>query len=95
MPCRDYSYDDNGAEDIARLREQNDKLARVACSFATAWRDGLSVKGISKEAAEWWVAHQKADMEAMRREAERQGEEQAKQKALDKLTKTERKLLGI
>lgn len=98
MPCRDYE-DDNRWEN-SQLRQQNNKLARVACgalaAFAEANPDACNAfLAKHHEAKKWWNDHKAAD-EAARLERERKEHEfKVKAGALAKLTDEERKALGL
>ena len=66
MPCQDYRDTTNFTED--RLREQNDKLARIACKAMDLLEelgkeDFLLIK--DKEVRDWWQQHKIDDAEAM------------------------------
>lgn len=50
---------------------------------------------LSRELANWWEDHQAADKEREREERQNRIDETAKQKALQKLTAKERRLLGL
>lgn len=101
MPCRDYEPFDATSE----LREQNDRLARIACKAmealtANGYADFLLLK--DEEVREWWEAHQIADRKAKeaeerKRKAKEEKEELAKLKkdVLSRLSPKERKALGI
>ena len=70
MPCRDYEYIDN-ANSFSKLKEQNDRLARIACKAMTALtelgkEDFLILK--DDEVREWWEKHQIADRLAQEEE---------------------------
>ena len=65
MPCRSYEDEPNWTE--KRLREQNDKLARIACKAMDLLEelgkeDFLLIE--DKEVRDWWTEHKIADAEA-------------------------------
>lgn len=107
MPCRDY--EDYGNSNDSALRDQNDRLARIACKAMQELtklgkEDFLLLQ--DDEVREWWAAHQKADaaeakrkLERARRVAERAAAkaaaELAKKTALAKLSPEDRKALGL
>ena len=103
MPCRDYDYEystsamSNTARE-AEHKEQRDLLARIACKALTE----LESNGIAEalllrddEVAQWWARHKEADRKAAEKLRRGQEREAKKQAALAKLSKEERKLLGI
>ena len=68
MPCRDYRTEPGWNE--TQLREQNDKLARIACKAMDLLEelgkeDFLLLK--DKEIRDWWTEHKLADVVAMKR----------------------------
>jgi len=83
MPCRDYEDDNRWVE--SQLREQNSKLARIACNALAAFT----------EADQWWLAHQKADAAARAERERKAAEHNLKQRALAKLTPEEKAVLGL
>lgn len=99
MPCRDYQSDDWGVTRSApNLKEQMDKLARIACKAMEALdKDGRADFLLLEddEVREWWIAHQEADRKERARVAEQQRKEAVKQEALNKLSDEEKELLGL
>lgn len=101
MPC--MSYDTNWASssndrDIKRLKEEADKLARIACKAMTelvksGHADFLVLK--DDEVREWWDKHQEDDRKAQEAKAERARRAKLKKDALAKLSDEEKKILGI
>jgi hypothetical protein len=55
----------------------------------------LDVSKYSLEMQIWWRDHQKADKERLQKEMKQHKDEEAKEKALSKLSAYERKLLGL
>lgn len=99
MPCRDYESDswDHSSEN-RKLKQQADKLARIACKAMQALEeleqeDFLLLK--DDEVREWWTAHKEADRKERARVAELQRREAVKQEALNKLSAEEKELLGL
>lgn len=99
MPCRDYESDsyDYHAESV-KMKQQADKLARIACKALTA----LEENGIEDflllqddEVRQWWKQHKEADRREKARVAELQRREAVKQEALNKLSSEEKELLGL
>lgn len=107
MPCRDYetSYNNGPSYTETRLKEQCDRLARIACKAMTALeKDGhadfLLIK--DDEVRTWWEQHKEADRKRMEEEARKKAEraekkrlKQIKAELLERLTEDERKALGI
>ena len=105
MPCR---VDDWGNESYSeRLGKQVKMLEAMLCaSFRSAYSmnkfDELiknidwAEAGVTKsELLEWWNKHQREDEERREREHQEREREMARHRALSKLTKEERKLLGL
>ena len=100
MPCRDYE-DDYRVHDTSyerNLKDQNDRLARIACKAMTALEeagqeDFLLLK--DEEVREWWAKHKEADAKAKAEREEKARMARIKKEALSKLSTEERKALGI
>ena len=99
MPCRDYESDGWGESFVnVKLKEQSDRLARIACKAMTELvksgkADFLILK--DDEVREWWEQHQEADRKAREEKERKKREAKIKKEALAKLTDEEKKLLGI
>lgn len=99
MPCLDYESDSWGVSSAApKLKEQMDKLARVACAameelVKQGKADFLILK--NDEVREWWGQHQEADRKAREERAKKRLEAKIRREALAKLTDEEKKILGI
>jgi hypothetical protein len=102
MPCRDYESDSWGHADdsgrVGKLKEQADKLARIACKAMTelvksGHADFLVLK--DDEVREWWEKHQEDDRKAQEAKAEKERRAKVREEALAKLSDEEKKLLGI
>ena len=101
MPC--MSYDTNWANsssdsDVKRLKEEADKLARIACAAMTELEkmgkeDFLILK--NEEVGQWWAKHKEADRKEQERIAEKARKERVKAEALARLTDEEKELLGL
>lgn len=101
MPC--MSYDTNWAHgsndrDIKRLKEEADKLARIACAAMTELEkqgreDFLILK--NEEVGTWWAKHKEADRKERERVAELERKKRVKEEALKRLTDEEKELLGL
>ena len=101
MPC--MSYDTNWARsstdrDIKRLKNEADKLARIACKALAALEDMgkedfLLLK--DDEIRVWWKAHKEADAKARAEAQAKQERKEAKERLLARLTDEEKSLLGL
>ena len=106
MPCLSYDTEwahsavkntRNSAE-IMLLKNECDKLARIACKALTALEemekeDFLLLK--DDEVREWWQEHKEADRRAREAEELKQRKKEAKARAMAKLTDEEKVLLGL
>ena len=110
MPCRDYESDTWGyrssgesvtATEYKNLKNQADRLARIACKAMNAIEEGVPLKKLleDKEIAKWWVEHKKADEANKKKEeaAEQKKKEHAALKAavMKKLTEEELRAFGL
>lgn len=101
MPCMSYESNwasDSNDRDIKRLKNEADKLARIACKAMTelvksGHADFLVLK--DDEVREWWEKHQEADRKAQEAKAEKARRAKVKREALAKLSDEEKKILGI
>ena len=102
MPCRDYESDawgnTNSTREVAKLKQQADKLARIACKAM----DALEANGVEdflllkdNEVREWWAQHKEADRKEKARLAEIERKERVKAEALARLSDEEKELLGL
>jgi len=102
MPCRDYESDSWGHSGdsgrVGKLKEQADRLARMACSAM----EELEANGIAEvlllkndELREWWTAHKEADRKEKARVAELERKERVKSEALASLSDEAKELLGL
>lgn len=107
MPCRSYDTDWVGAvtrvsmSEAKELKEECDKLARIACKamYAIEQLDPELKSFKDTESRRWWAKHKKADQE---REAKEQKEqikkaeaEKLRKQALAKLTPEEIEAYGL
>ena len=101
MPCRDYesdNWDYDNSREMAKLKKQVDRLARIACKAMTALEesekeDFLLLK--DEEVREWWAAHKEADRKEQARIAEKERRARVKAEALARLSDEEKELLGL
>ena len=102
MPCRDYESDSWGHADdsgrVGKLKEQADRLARIACKAM----DALEENGIEDflllkddEVRQWWQQHKEADRKEKTRVAEKERRARVKAEALARLSDEEKELLGL
>lgn len=108
MPCRDYEDDrsvgDRWALTVKQMQGKMDRLARIACRAMEALEKVAPTNEVFdiEEQSTWWNAHKIADAKAM---AEKKAMAKAatatknlaakKQAALEKISKEDRKLLGL
>lgn len=96
MPCRDYETDYH--DDAEELKEQCDRLARIACkAMEELERNGIEDMLVLKddEVRDWWMAHKEADRKAREKREKKERRERVKAEALAKLSEEEREVLGI
>jgi len=91
MPCRDYIPDEYHH---MGLRDENDKLTNYLCTMCKAF-DSSNMPIPSNEVAEWWKKHKEEDRKKAEAEAYKKKLQTDKRNALKKLTKKEKKLLGL
>lgn len=82
--------------------DENDKLTPQLCSLIKKMtkkqKDTILYNGKNKAArqlAEWWEEHQEADKERVREEKAEKTSNKLRKQALAKLTKAEKKALGL
>lgn len=107
MPCRDYdtTYDSGSSYSEQQLKQQCDRLARIACKAMEALeKDGHADFLLLKddEVREWWNKHKEADRlhreEEARKRREREEKKRlkkVKEELLNRLTDDEKKALGL
>jgi hypothetical protein len=102
MPCGDggVPYPPTREEELAA------KTPQMLCGIAKVLRDKMILNhtldkvdwkeaGVMRaEFDEWWLLHSRADTDRRMNELKAKREDEARKKALAKLTKAERKLLG-
>jgi len=99
MPCRDYESDSwDYSSENRKLKQQADKLARIACKAMQALEeleqeDFLLLK--DDEVRQWWAQHKEADRKEKARVAEKERRERVKAEALARLSAEEKELLGL
>jgi hypothetical protein len=102
MPCRSYDDDwrssDFDDDKIRKLKEQADKLARIACKAMTELEnnqieDLLLLR--DDEVREWWAKHKEADRKAREKEQRKQERIRLRRAALRKLSEEEKVALGL
>jgi hypothetical protein len=101
MPCRDYEsdhYNTSRSRDLAELKKQADRLARIACAAMTALEaegkeDFLLLQ--NDEVREWWDAHKIADEKARVERETKKKLAALRKAALAKLSPDDIKVLDI
>ena len=101
MPCQSYesSWANHSSDaDIKRLKQEADKLARIACRAMEALEemgqeDFVLLK--DDETREWWSAHKEADRKERERVAKKERKEQVRKEALARLSDEEKEALGL
>ena len=93
MPCRnDYPHD--GCEDSG-LRRELDRATRAGCDMRTIIRRAGLENQLTVETRKWIKEHDDADARRIAEKKEKEYRKQAKQRALDKLSLEERRILGL
>lgn len=91
MPCRDGGYRDEEEE----LRRKLDEVTNLLCGLCKK----LELKGqlplSDSDLMIWYHKHKKMDAEREAEEAKEKAVRERKKKVLEKLTKEERKTLGL
>jgi NACalpha-BTF3-like transcription factor len=108
MPCRDYESDRSSAIPwevrVEQMQKKMDRLARIACRAMEALEKVAPTDEVFyiEEQSEWWTAHKIADAKAMYDQREididawiRQEVAAKKQAAMARISKEDRKLLGL
>ena len=98
MPCRDYESDGWDRSEERRLKQQADRLARIACkAMSELERNGIEDMLVLRddEVREWWTAHKEADRKRQEAEERAAHRERVRQEALAKLSTEEKEILGI
>ena len=108
MPCKDYEdhyYRVGNSDETNKVREQNDRLARIACAAMTELEHNGIAEGIllrNDEVRTWWEAHKIADAKARAEKAKKEAAElekrrlaKIKQELLNSMTPDQKKALGI
>lgn len=101
MPCMSYSSNwakNSNDRDIRALKQEADKLARIACKALQALEDMGKEDFIllkDDEVREWWQQHQEADRRARAAEEAKRLKKEARARAIAKLTDEEKVLLGL
>lgn len=95
MPC----VSGDPIDDIADAQRSADRATRAACNIVAVARRlklwGRIVAEISNATRDWLAEHDKADAERRAEEAAEREERKLRRKALSKLSRKERELLGV
>ena len=105
MPCRSYEDDYRTGSpteswQYKELKENNDKLARIACQAMDALRTsddpGLYQELMkNKEIGDWYTAHRKADEKSRKDSEAKLAKENLRKQAVSKLTPEELAAFGL
>jgi len=104
MPCRSYEsdwvYDSPRSTQVVLLKQEADKLARIACqAMELIEKSDPTLNGMNKEAKSWYEKHKKADAARIEKEnkekAKKEEANKMRKTALAKLTPEEIKAFGI
>lgn len=88
MPCGDYSDNDT----IHELSEQVKALTQFACELAQHIPDRSK---LSKATQKWIADHEREDQRRIARELQDAKDDIARKRALKRLTRREKELLGL
>lgn len=96
MPC--MSYDDRSDYSEREWKRKTDMLARIACRALQALEDMGKEDFLllqDDEVRTWWAAHKEADRKAREAAEAKRVRNEAKKRALAKLSDEEKVLLGL
>lgn len=100
MPCQDIDY---GSYDRQQSEALN-KATKAACELTETLRgvgnsdynsSNYFIRDLSKETRLWIKEHDEMDRRRLKQEKENKSKKKLKKKALSKLSKEERKVLGL
>lgn len=92
MPCRCEGYEDQRETDLWR---EADAATRAACELRTVLRGGGKESDLSDQTRKWIAQHDAEDAKRFGEEMAVLMKERAKKQALTKLTREERRALGL
>lgn len=93
MPCYTYESPKDIRDDYYRSFTHNSPVAEMLCTMCKLSEEhGWSVPS---SVAPWWAEHKKRDARKAKEESKAKGARLDRERALAKLTKAERKLLGL
>ena len=96
MPCRcDYMDDGCSSSNESYYKKEADQATRAGCDMRTILRRHNLEPELCAETREWIAKHDKADAKRIKEENTRGEREALRQKALDKLSLDERRVLGL
>ncbi len=96
MPC--MSYDDRADYSDREWKRKTDMLARIACRALQALEDMGKEDFLllqDDEVRTWWAAHKEADRKAREAAEAKRVRDEARKRALAKLSDEEKVLLGL
>lgn len=95
MPCSSELPGERAMEDAAEI----DKLTRMLCELChaveTANKGRIRQIALSTELSAWWDEHKKWDRRRRKEEKRERMQRRLRQEGISKLTKEERRALGI
>lgn len=96
MPCRSEWPEDTSY----RYKVEMDRATRIACELAKKLEQGanpvtIAVPWFSKETSDWWKKHKESDARRLEAEAKAMRIRTIKEQALNKLSREERRALGL
>ena len=91
MPCEYYTP----AEEAARMGAKLDKLTRLLCEACKALETKRFNFDSRPDLAKWWRKHKKHDRQRKRDKQVERDAKRLKKATIAKLTKKERKALGL
>ena len=91
MPCQYYTPE----EELSIANRELTKLTRICCDMRHALRRHKLEHELCQETLDWIAQHDKEDAERIERERMNGIREAKKQRALNKLTMDERRMLGL
>jgi hypothetical protein len=91
MPCRYYTE----AEELANTTKELDQYARLLCHACQLLEAAGYAKRMGGELSAWWKDHQMQDKKRKAQERDARDLEFTREQARKKLSKKERKALGL
>ena len=92
MPCQDYSDD---REVIDGIHHRLDTVTDMLCNLCDKVEKREMIDLLTNETRNWWIAHKRSDAQRAKFLKKERKEIEDRDAALGKLSKRERKLLGV